>query len=345
MTEATATPSERLSERELCPDQLIAGQEAAFARDVARLLERRDAFVAVPCPACGADPASSAPGFSKMGFTWLDCTVCRTLYMSPRPTPPVMADYYAHSENYAYWARHIFPGTEDARREKINRPWLDRIAACCATHGVPTRRLLEVGGGFGVFAELAQRDGRFEEVLVVEPTPEMATAIRARGVSVLEARIEDVAPAAVGPVDVIVAFEVIEHLFAPRDLVDRAADLLAPNGLLVVSCPNGLGFDIQTLGAASLAVDPEHVNLMNPASLSSLLESRGFEVVERGTPGRLDVEFVHDAIVRGDHPAPTDPFLRRVLVDEYDALGWAFQQFLAAEGLSSHMWIAARYTR
>jgi hypothetical protein len=37
-----------------------------------------------------------------------------------------MADYYANSENYAYWAKHIFPATEATRREKIHRPWLDR---------------------------------------------------------------------------------------------------------------------------------------------------------------------------------------------------------------------------
>jgi hypothetical protein len=39
---------------------------------------------------------------------------------------------------------------------------------------------------------------------------------------------------------------------------------------------------------------------------------------------------------------PLDPFLRRVLIDEWDRLGWPFQQFLAANGLSSHMWVVAR---
>ena len=33
---------------------------------------------------------------------------------------------------------------------------------------------------------------------------------------------------------------------------------------------------------------------------------------------------------------------REVLLDEWDTLGWPFQQFLAANGLSSHMWLAAR---
>ena len=42
--------------------------------------------------------------------------------MAPRPSEAVMADYYAHSENYAYWAKHIFPASESVRRDKIHKP-------------------------------------------------------------------------------------------------------------------------------------------------------------------------------------------------------------------------------
>jgi hypothetical protein len=31
-----------------------------------------------------------------------------------------------------------------------------------------------------------------------------------------------------------------------------------------------------------------------------------------------------------------------VLVEEWERLGWPFQMFLAEQGLSSHMWLAAR---
>ena len=45
----------RLSEHEICPSGLLSDQEAAFARDIARLHERDAEFVQVACPACGAD--------------------------------------------------------------------------------------------------------------------------------------------------------------------------------------------------------------------------------------------------------------------------------------------------
>ena len=112
--------------------------------------------------------------------------------------------------------------------------------------------------------------------------------------------------------------------------------------MLVLSCPNGQGFDISVLKEISKAVDAEHVNLFNPYSLGLLVESCGFEVLDVSTPGRLDTEFVHNAILDGKFDVSDNPFLKRVLVDEWDRLGWPFQEFLAANGLSSHLWLAAR---
>jgi SAM-dependent methyltransferase len=334
-----AALQERLSEKELCPDDLLAGQEAAFARDIERLKQRRAEFLPVPCPACGADDAE--PALEKFTFSYGACRRCGTLYMSPRPSPDVMAAYYAHSENYRYWAEHIFPASEASRREKLHRPWLERVTAFCDRFGIRRGVLLEIGSGFGTFAELATGSGLFDAVVAVEPTPEMADACRARGVRVIRQRIEEITDE-IESADVAVAFEVIEHLFAPRQFLEQCRRLVRPGGLLVLSCPNGQGFDVAMLGSGSLAVDAEHVNLFNPRSLGLLVESCGFEVLEVSTPGRLDAEFVHDAIAQGRFDVSHDPFLQRVLVDEWERLGWPFQRFLAEHGLSSHMWLAAR---
>jgi len=328
-----------LTEGELCPPELLGGQEEAFARDVARMRARAAEFVPVPCPACGAD--AGVPAVLKWGFTWRSCPGCRTLYMSPRPSEAVLADYYADSENYAYWAAHIFPASEEARREKVHRPWLERIVGHCRALGVPTGSLIEVGPGFGTFAALAASSGTFHRVIAVEPTPQLAAACRARGVETVELRVED-AGDRLPPADVVVAFEVIEHLFDPARFVDMAGRLVRPGGLLVLSCPNGLGFDIRALGAESLAVDPEHVNLFNPASLARLVAAHGFRVESLTTPGRLDAEFVREAALDGRLDLSAQPFLERVLIEEWDRLGGPFQAFLAEHGLSSHMWIVAR---
>ena len=328
-----------LSENELCPEDLLKGQEAAFERDIARLHSRSSEFVNVACPAC--DKISHDTIFEKYGFSYVDCPNCRTLYMSPRPSEALMSDYYSDSENYRSWAEHIFPASENSRREKIHKPWLKRVVDYCDRFSVNKGTLVEVGAGFGTFSQVATESGTFEKVIAIEPTPEMASACRKRGVEVLEKRVEDASPDEVAA-DVLVSFEVVEHLFEPRVFLEQCRRFIRPGGLLVLSCPNGQGFDVSLLGAGSLAIDAEHVNLFNPKSLGLLVEKNGFEVLEVSTPGRLDAELVRDGVLKGEFDLSGQPFLQRILIDEWERMGWPFQQFLANHGLSSHMWLAAR---
>jgi len=332
---------QKLSEKEICPDDLLKGQEEAFARDVARLQQRLGEFVSEPCPACGSNEGAHA--FEKWRFQYTTCSVCGTIYMKPRPSPEVMQSYYSNSENYAYWGKFIFPASEAARKEKIHRPRHERIVDMTTRFNAGRGLMIEVGPGFGTFCAVATEEKAFKRVVGIEPTPEMAQACRERGVEVIEKRIEDIMDAdGLGGADVLTAFEVIEHLYEPRKFLEQCARLLKPGGLLVMTCPNGQGFDIAELGAESLAVDPEHLNLFNPHSLAQLARAGGFEVLEFSTPGRLDAEFVREAILKGRHDVLNQPFLKRVLLDEWERLGWPFQQFLAENGLSAHLWVVAR---
>lgn len=331
------TMVEGLSEAELCPPGLLQAQEEAHQRDIETLLWPREAeFVVVPCPACASQDSERV--FTKFKLAYRTCRACGTLYMSPRPTEAVLRDFYEKSEAYLIWAEQIFPASEDARARKIHGPWFDRIVEACARYNVTRGRLLEVGPGFGTFAAIAQESGLFVDVSVVEPTPDLARRCRARGLNVIEKPIELLQK--MGAVDVVCSFEVIEHLFAPREFLLSCRRAMRENKLLVLSCPNGEGFDIATLGAKSLAVDAEHLNLFNPRSLTRLVESCGFMAREVTTPGRLDAEFVRDAILSGDFDADS-AFLRQVLIDDWDRLGGPFQKFLADNGLSSHMWLVA----
>lgn len=336
---ATAVPP-TLSVAEIRSPKFEAMQKQAYANDLARLHTRLNEFVPVACPACGQTAAAKA--FDKYRCQFVRCHDCQTLYMSPRPTPDVMDDYYSHSENYRIWGEYIFPASEDRRREKICKPMLQSILAACTQHGVAPRHLMEVGPGFGTFAALARSSGAFERVSAVERTPAMAQACRRHGIEVHEMAVEDLPASFDDPADVLVFFEVIEHIFDPKAFLRTGARLLRQGGLLVLTCPNGAGFDTQVLGADSVAVDTEHVNLFNPQSLSLLMERLGFDVLEVSTPGRLDAELVREAILAGQFDVSHQPFLRQVLVDEFDRLGGPFQRFLADNGLSGNMRLIAR---
>jgi len=328
-----------LSLAEIRSDQYRELQVAAYQRDVERLQARLDEFVTVACPACNEDDAIFR--FEKYRCRFVECRGCTTLYMSPRPSPAVMDDYYGNSENYAIWNKFIFPQSESSRREKICRPNLERIVAECRGRGLQSASLLEVGPGFGTFAALAEESRFFESVTVVERTPEMATACRARGLKVIESSLEEVGDAQTGAADVAVCFEVIEHVFDPAGFLGGVRRMLRPGGLFVFTCPNGAGFDTALLQAHSPAVDTEHVNLFNPSSIGRLLHRCGFEAVCVETPGRLDVELVRRAALAGDLDVSSQPFWRRLLIEEFDALGGVFQQFLAQHKLSGNMRVVA----
>ena len=327
-----------LREGEIRPDELMAEQTRRYQADVERLMARREEFVEVPCPACEAD--DPRPVWRKYELDYVECTACETRYMSPRPSPAVLDDYYSNSENYAYWNEVVFPASEEARREKVMRPRAEKIAEIAERAGLRGGTLVDVGAGFGTFLEEARAGGRFDRVLAIEPEPNLAARCRERGLEVIESPVEsaDVPDGC----DVITSFEVIEHLFSPAEFVRQCRELLPDGGLFVVTCPNGKGFDVAELGELSSAVDTEHLNYFHPASLGALLEREGFEVLEVMTPGRLDAELVRKAALRGEKDLSGEPFLRHVLIDEWERLGGPFQDFLVENGLSSNQWLVAR---
>jgi 2-polyprenyl-3-methyl-5-hydroxy-6-metoxy-1,4-benzoquinol methylase len=330
------TQDAQLREHEIRPADTAAEQKRRYESDVARMLARRSEFVEVSCPACSGGERSLR--FNKHDLDYQEC-LCGTVYVSPRPTPDVLRDYYENSLNYEYWNKVIFPASESTRKERIFRPRVEQLLAQCAKHAIRCGTLVEVGPGFGTFCQLLNEQRVFERVIAVEPTPELAKTCRERGIEVLEARIEEADLSE--NVDVVVGFEVIEHLFEPSEFVATCARVLRPGGLLVLTCPNIRGFDIDVLGPGSPAVDAEHLNYFHPASLSHLVSLHGFEVLETRTPGKLDADIVRNRVLAGE-AALADRFLKRILLDEWETLGGRFQDFLRDNGLSSNMWIVAR---
>jgi 2-polyprenyl-3-methyl-5-hydroxy-6-metoxy-1,4-benzoquinol methylase len=333
-----------LTENEIRPEALMAEQERLFALDIARLMTHKVNFIEVPCPACNATRYQQV--LQKEGMAFVRCDDCQTLYANPRPTEEQMEDYYRHSKNYQYWSEFIFPASEAVRREKIFKPRVSLVLDICRRFNVPTQTLLEVGAGFGLFGEEVVKTGLFKTVIAVEPTPYLAQDCRKRQLTVIEKPVEQIEKTALletcGKIDVIANFEVIEHLFSPRAFLLNCAELLDTGGILIITCPNSKGFDIVTLAEKSSAVDVEHLNLFTPHSLAMLLEDCGFEVLEKQTPGKLDAELVRKQLLTEELATKQHPFLKQLLVDEWEEKGKAFQDFLTQNLLSSNMLLVGR---
>lgn len=328
-----------LSENDIRPEKLEEGKLEALHADIERLAQHKSEFVFSACPACNT--VDSILAYEKYGFTFDKCINCETVYMNPRATPEILSEFYSHSVLYAYWDRYIFPASREIRKERIFRPRVQRILELCEQLSLEPGVLVEVGSAAGMFCEEALATDAFKRVVGIEPSAAQAATCRKMGIDIIESTIEKTD--GVGePVNIVVSFETIEHVYSPRDFLSRCYELLVPNGLLVLTCPNYEGFDIMTLGSYSDSLDAEHINMFNPRSLKQLVESLGFEIVEISTPGELDVELVRKKVLDETISLDSQPFLQKVLVDNWEELGGTFQAYLQTNKLSSHMFLVAQ---
>ena len=113
-------------------------------------------------------------------------------------------------------------------------------------------------------------------------------------------------------------------------------------GLLILTCPNVKGFEVQALKGKSTTFDIEHLNYFHPDSLSRLVESCGLRLLEVFTPGKLDADIVRNQVLSGEHSLDKDRFLNMILIENWETLGDRFQDFLTENSLSSHMWLVAK---
>lgn len=327
-----------LSESEIRPDNLRGGMLQAIEADIKRMNSRRKDFVTIGCPACGSKKYHKK--YSKYSMNFVECEVCETFFTNPRPTPEILSWFYKDSVNYNYWDKYIFPSSEQARRKKIVAPRVDKIINLCKKFKIRTDSILEVGAGHGTFCQEMISRKVFKKVTAIEPVTSQAKTCESKGIKTINSTIEKIKFNKKNLFDVVVNFEVMEHLFSPRKFIVNCEKFLKKGGLFIFTLPNGKGFDISTLGKLSDSVDHEHLNYFNSRSMSLLLERCGFEVMEIATPGKLDAELVRKRILSGEFNA--DVFLKQILIDNWEQAGTNFQKFISEHKLSSHMMVVAK---
>lgn len=87
--------------------------------------------------------------------------------------------------------------------------------------------------------------------------------------------------------DLVLAFDVIEHVSSPWRLLSGVKEILRPDGKVILSTPNISSWErFKSPREWSGASDPQHKHLFNSYSLSFLLERVGFTVERMDAPIR-----------------------------------------------------------
>jgi SAM-dependent methyltransferase len=123
----------------------------------------------------------------------------------------------------------------------------------------PPGRLLDAGAGRGRFVAAARAAGY--DATGLEPSPGAVAA-------------------ALGSLDALVLWHVLEHVEDPRATLERGAQWVRPGGAVLVGVPNLASLQARLGGERWFHLDlPRHRTHFTPAGLRAVLEATGFQPV------------------------------------------------------------------
>jgi len=256
---------------------------------------------APPCLLCGEPTRllypSNVPHNTPIAKGELACTspflaihddifVCRDCGLA-RSKPPAdledIEELYRDVEDPEYFA-------SEAERRDSFRAALFRIENL--RPGGPPGRLLEIGCSVGLFLDEARKRGW--DAVGIEPSRWAAESARARGLPVFNGTLEEFAPEG-GPFDVVVSWDVWEHLEDPLGALGRAYELLKPGGFFVFTTVNLGGLGRKLFRGRWPWFMRMHLHYFTRESLTRMVRSSGFELLSTSTEAKtLKLGYVLD---------------------------------------------------
>lgn len=275
-----------------------------------------------------------------MGFRFVECNKCQTLYVNPRPSLKMLNNYYVNAEHIKFRNDKIFSQTEKVRQKQIFAPRAKNVMAYVKKAKIHKNLAVDIGAGYGTFCVELMKYNYFNNIIAVEPSRDLANTCSTRGINTV---VDIFEKTNIQNIDLITCFELIEHLYSPKKLLQKCVESLNPKGLLIITTPNIEGFDLKILGKKSNNIlAPNHINYFNPQSLRILLENVGLRIVDIATPGKLDVDIVRQALLSKKTTLKYNEYLKFLLQNNENKIALNFQKFLMKNNLSSHMWAVAQ---
>jgi 2-polyprenyl-3-methyl-5-hydroxy-6-metoxy-1,4-benzoquinol methylase len=245
----------------------------------------QDQLVEVPCALCG-HPAGRVIVSDYAPLLIRSCPQCGHLYTSPRLTDSALAslynaDYFERGEEGSAFGYADYAEQEKAIRHtaRLRIRWIKKLLGT----NPAKNRLLEVGSAYGFFLDEARQAGF--QIGGVEP----AATARARANRLLKKQMVEAELANVtGLFDVVVLWDVLEHLPDPLATLRQIDDKTPRGALLAIITPNSASFPAKFFQHRWLifASPQEHLHFFNPATIRRLLLQAGYASLEIITFGR-----------------------------------------------------------
>jgi SAM-dependent methyltransferase len=236
------------------------------------------------CNLCGATVCPGQPArWHKHGFDVFQCHSCALLFRGRLPSREDLATIYA-GDYFRCEGRSEADGYADYLREETEHRliarrrvrWLGRL-------GSPGR-LLDVGAAAGFFMDEARNAGW--RVQGIDVSPEMSYQGREQmRLEIVTGLFQDAAypPASF---DAVTMWDYIEHSIDPASDLLKAADVLRPGGMLMLSTGDAASLAARVSGRRWHLLTPRHHNFFFTAeTLRRYLDTSGFQLAYLGHPG------------------------------------------------------------
>ncbi len=216
----------------------------------------------------GPDRLERLPGQFRM-VRCLQCGLCR---QDPRLVWDSLVHYYP--EEYASHPRLVrHEPTRWRRLDKRYGPWKRLRAVERFQQG---GKLLEVGCGTGLFLEEALRSGHWD-VVGIEPSEYAANYARENLKVPIYQNLFGEVDLPEKSFDVIVMWNVVEHLAHPVEDLKYARRLLKDNGWLIFAVPNLESLEARVSGKYWVGWDlPRHLYIFPRKTLKDILGALGY---------------------------------------------------------------------
>ncbi len=221
----------------------------------------------VACLACGADQREiwlpeARDYITREAFSVTRCARCGLAQTQPAPA----------SMDRFYPRRYRQYGGSTLR---VLRALYTRRVHGWMRHLPKTGRALEVGCGAGWMLR-SLRDRGWQVAGSERSTDGAREAVVTNQIPVFVGDVDAVAPSLC---DLVILFQVLEHLNDPLDAVRKSALLLKPGGLLVVAVPNAASWQARAFGRHWFHLDvPRHLQHFSPDALGRIFQQTGLRV-------------------------------------------------------------------
>jgi len=292
------------------------------------------------CPGCHSEVGH--PVFEKSGLTYIECGQCKSVYVSPCPSDDVLTEFYRNSESARFWRGSLWEETREVRRRKVYGPLAEWTLDTLDRYLPNARFGIDVGYHSELLLkELMSEKGPIQQIIVTNPVADIECAgIDLDGVKVHPSGLGEILQ--YGPVDVILAFDILPCIADVDALLAGARASLVPGGLLFLNTLSISGFDLQVLWEHSPNIyPPDRMNLLSVEGLEELFERHRFEILEFSTPGMFDVD-ITKRVLQKNVELPCPRFIRYLLTQRGEHALREFQEYLQQYRLSSYVRVALR---